>query len=444
MSHILLLEDDDRLRAEMVSLLRDHGHAVQAVRSIAEAGTAIQTHALADLWLLDIRVSDGTGIELARQKPDHVALLFVSGAASISETVEGLRLGAFDVIEKPFTPERLIVAVRNALERTRLERKIEELSGTAGASLGIVGRSRSIEELRSTISRVASTDARVLILGESGSGKELVAAALHRTSRRSLRPFVRLNCAAIPPTLIESELFGHARGAFTDARSTRRGLFEEADGGTLLLDEIGDMDLALQARLLRVLEDGRVRRVGESTDRPVDVRVLASTHRDLQAMTAAGEFREDLYFRLSAVPLHVPPLRERGDDIILLFDVFLREACARNGRPPLERLAEFDDALRHYSWPGNVRQLRNVAERLSVLGSNPLSADQLDLPAASHEGTDAPGHETLKEFRERAERGYIENVLRNCDWNFTAAARVLGIQRTWLHEKAAQLGVRRP
>ena len=446
MSHILLLEDDDRLRAEMVAVLRDHGHSVQAVRSLAEAADAVRHGPLADLWLFDIRVGDGSGIDLARTRPDDTALVFVSGAASISETVEAIRLGAFDVIEKPFQRERLIVAVRNALERRRLEKRIEELVGPAGSSLGIAGRSRVIETLRENIVKIAETDARVLITGESGSGKELVAAAIHRASRRALRPYVRLNCAAIPPSLIESELFGHARGAFTDARTHRRGLFEEADGGTLLLDEIGDMDLAVQARLLRVLEDGRVRRVGESSDRAVDVRVLAATHRDLREMVSKGEFREDLYFRLASVPLAVPPLRERGDDVVLLFDLFLREACARNRRPPLDRTPALDDALRSYSWPGNVRQLRNVAERLSVLGSRPLTPDQLELPI--HAGGEVDDIQdtvrTLREFRDDAERGYIEAILRNCDWNYTAAAKILGIQRTWLHEKAAQLGLRRP
>src|SRR5437762_849163 len=231
--------------------------------------------------------------------------------------------------------------------------------------------------LLATIAKVAETDARVLVRGESGSGKELVAAALHRLSRRRAGPFVKINCAAIPTHLIEDELFGHARGAFTDAKSAKAGLFEQANGGTLLLDEIGDMDLALQARLLRVIEDGRVRRIGETSDRGVDVRVVAATHRDLQSMVRSGAFREDLYFRLAAVPIDVPSLRERKDDVPLLFTAFLEQFCRRNGRMPLSVDSEVFARLRAYRWPGNVRELRNVAEQMSVFASDPITLAQL-------------------------------------------------------------------
>jgi DNA-binding NtrC family response regulator len=302
------------------------------------------------------------------------------------------------------------------------------------------------------IARVAPTDARVLIRGESGSGKELVADAIHRGSPRAERPFIRINCAAMPAHLIEDELFGHVRGAFTDAKTAKAGLFEEADGGTLFLDEIGDMPLELQGRLLRVLEDGRVRRLGETRDRQVDVRVVAATHTDIEAAVAAGRFREDLYFRLAHLPLDVPPLRERAGDVRLLFDHFLEHYWRHHRMRPRRVEPDVYPILETYPWPGNVRELKALAERLVVFGADPVTVSQLperyrslggpaaDTGDAGERGPILP----LKEFKHRAEREYLARVLRETGGNVAAAARLLNVQRTHLHERLVALGVPRP
>jgi two-component system, NtrC family, nitrogen regulation response regulator NtrX len=368
----------------------------------------------------------------------------------MGETVEAIRLGVHDFIDKPFSRERLIKSVRNCLETAALRRQVGELRSREQQ---IVGTSEAVQALRAAIEKVAPTDARVLIRGESGTGKELVANAIHRGSRRSSRPFIKLNCAAIPAHLIEDELFGHARGAFTDAKTAKRGLFEEADGGTLFLDEIGDMEPMLQSRLLRVLEDGRVRRIGENSDRAVNVRVLAATHRDIETLAREGAFREDLYFRLATVPVDVPSLRERPADVPLLFTTFLQQFCARSQRPRLSVDSAVYAALAAYDWPGNVRELKNVAERLSVFGTDPVTLDQLPSSLLSRRGgaesglvriAEAAPVLPLRAFKTQCEKEYVEAVLRRTSWNVTRAAELLEIQRTHLHEKMASLGITRP
>jgi two-component system nitrogen regulation response regulator NtrX len=391
-----------------------------------------------------------SGIELVRVMGEAMPqTIVISGEASMGETVEAIRLGVHDFIDKPFSRERLIKSVRNCLETAALRRQVGELRSR---DQQIIGTSTAINDLRAAIDKVAPTEARVLIRGESGTGKELVANAIHRASRRTTRPFIKLNCAAIPAHLIEDELFGHARGAFTDAKTAKRGLFEEADGGTLFLDEIGDMDPALQSRLLRVLEDGRVRRIGETSDRAVNVRVLAATHRDLETLAREGRFREDLFFRLSTVPVDVPPLRERRNDVPLLFTTFLQQFCARNQRIQLSVDLHVYDALAAHDWPGNVRELRNIAERMSVFGTDPITVEQLPSSIVSRSGAEsgllrvaenAPV-QPLREFKAQCEKEYVESVLRRTNWNVTRAAELLEIQRTHLHEKIAALGIVRP
>ncbi|HEX8153421.1 MAG TPA: sigma-54 dependent transcriptional regulator, partial [Thermoanaerobaculia bacterium] len=318
----------------------------------------------------------------------------------------------------------------------------------------ILGESDAVKLLRATIEKVAPTESRVLIRGESGTGKELVANSIHRQSRRAAKPFIKLNCAAIPAHLIEAELFGHVRGAFTDAKVARRGLFEEADGGTLFLDEIGDMEAALQSRLLRVLEDGRVRRIGETGDRAVNVRVLAATHRNLDELGREGKFREDLFFRIATLPIDVPPLRERPDDVPLLFATFLQQFCNRNRRLPLSVAPETFAALAAYDWPGNIRELKNLAERLSVFGTDPVTVDQLPSSLVARRGgiaesgivrlPAAANVVPLRDFKAQCEKEYIEAVLRRANWNVSKAAQLLDIQRTYLHEKIVALGIVRP
>jgi len=454
MTRLLVVEDDEKIRAGLLLQLREEGYAPQSVTRAEEALAALSDphQTLPDLLLLDVRLPGMSGVDLVRELAAAGRLpptVIVSGEASISETVEALRLGVHDFIEKPFSRERLLRSIENALEHAALRREVASLKGEPE----ILGTSPAIEALRQRIARAAATDARILISGESGTGKELVAAALHRQSRRAQRPFIRINCAAIPGPLIEDELFGHARGAFTDAKTAKPGLFEEADGGTLFRDEIGDMELPVQARLLRVLEDGRVKRVGETRDRQVDVRVLAATHRNLEEEVRAGRFREDLYFRLAHLPLPVPSLRERGADVRLLFFHFLERFCRQHRSRPRRVEPEVLACLERYPWPGNVRELRNLCERLVVFGGDPVTVE--DLPSSFFEPSRAP--ETglllraaplpvmpLRELKAQCEREYIESVLVRTRWNFTAAARLLDVQRTYLHQKAKALGIHRP
>ncbi|HEY9419835.1 MAG TPA: sigma-54 dependent transcriptional regulator, partial [Thermoanaerobaculia bacterium] len=367
MSRLLIVEDDEKIRASLLLQLREEGYAPQALSSAEEASAYLEDPraSLPDLLLLDVRLRAMSGVDLVRRLVEAKRLpptIIISGEASISETVEALRLGIHDFIEKPFSRERLLQSIHNALEHQALKREVATLRADLRGEPEILGSSPAIEELRRKIERAAATDARMLIVGESGTGKELVASALHRQSERSQKAFIKINCAAIPHHLVEDELFGHVKGAFTDAKTAKPGLFEEADGGTLFLDEIGDMDLTVQSRLLRVLEDGLVRRVGETRDRQVDVRVLAATNRRLEEEVKAGRFREDLYFRLAHLPLQVPSLRERREDIRLLFDHFLDRFSRQHRTRPRRATPDLYACLEGYAWPGNVRELRNLAE----------------------------------------------------------------------------------
>ena len=458
MKKVLIVEDDPKIRANLIFQLREHGFSPQAVDSAEAALPHFESSEPPELLLCDVRLPGMSGIELVRQVLARRKLpptVIVSGEASITETVEALKLGVHDFIEKPFSRERLLQSIRNALENASLRREVAALRSELGVGAELIGNSPPMLKLADLILRAARTDARILVRGESGCGKELVASALHRQSVRAEGPFVKINCAAIPEHLIEDELFGHAKGAFTDARAAKPGLFEEAHGGTLFLDEIGDMSYPLQARLLRVLEDGRVRRLGDTRDREVDVRVIAATHQDLEKNVKEGRFREDLYFRLAALPLEIPPLRDRGEDIRHLFDHFVEHFAKRHRLRGRRVEPEVYPLLLRYRWPGNVRELRNLCERLVVFGSELLKIDDLpsnfflEQPTAVAETGLVQLRQTLpvlplREFREQCEKEYIEAVLRRTGWNFSAAARLLDIQRTYLHQKAATLGLRRP
>ena len=451
---ILLVEDQQKIAANVALQLRGHGYAVQPVASAEAALDAIAgMPELPDLMLLDVRLGTMTGIDLIRCLSREKRLpptIIMSGEASMAETVEAMNHGVWDFIEKPFTRERLLQSVRNCLENAGLKKQLSSMSPRGGE---ILGASPQIEALRERIARAAATSARVLIRGESGTGKELAANTLHRLSSRHDQPLVKINCAAIPAHLVEDELFGHVRGAFTDAKFAKPGLFEEAHRGTLFLDEIGDMDLHLQSRLLRVIEDGKVRRIGETQDRQVDVRILAATNKPLKHMIRDGSFREDLYFRLSAVPVDLPPLREREGDAAMLFRHYLESFCAANRRRRLTVDEEAMAFLARYPWPGNVRELRNVCEQLAIFGTDPVTIEQLPLSMVQEETPLETGILRLMEnaevlplrdFKERCEREYIESVLRRTDWNFVEAARLLDIQRTYLHQKISSLAIPKP
>jgi two-component system, NtrC family, nitrogen regulation response regulator NtrX len=453
---ILLVEDNEKILANTIMALREERFAVHGVAAAENAVAFLEQREPPDLLLLDVRLRGTSGIELIRRLVGErrcPPTIIISGEASMSEAVEAVHLGVYDFIEKPFTRERLLQSVRNCLEHAALKRQVSALQAQAAGGSVLLGRSPQMAALRQRIDKIAPTPARVLIRGESGTGKELVAATLHRTGPQRDAPFVKINCAAIPTNLVEDELFGHARGAFTDARSAKPGLFEEAHRGTLFLDEIGDMDLTLQSRLLRVLEDGNVRRIGETHDRRVEVRVLAATNRDLESMIRDGAFREDLYFRLCTVPVDVPPLREREGDIPLLFAHFLDEFAARNQRRRMSIDPDVLQRLERYRWPGNVRELRNVAEQLAIFGTDPITPEQLPLSVVRDDnrregGIIRPSETTallpLREFKEQCEKEYIESVLRRTGWNYVAAAKVLEIQRTYLHQKVTALGIERP
>src|SRR5260221_7112424 len=459
MSLIACVEDDEKIAANIVLRLREAGYGVIRFTNGEDAERWLRddSNPEPEMLLVDVRLPGMSGIDLItrlskRLGAERPPVIIISGEASMAETLEAMRVGGQDFLDKPIRRGRLVKAVQNCLEHAALRRQVDDLRAREQR---ILGDSEPARTLLETIRKVAETDSRVLIRGESGSGKELVAAALHRMSRRNGRPLVKINCAAIPQHLIEDELFGHARGAFTDAKSAKAGLFEQADGGTLLLDEVGDMDLALQARLLRVIEDGRVRRIGEPADRAFDVRVVAATNRDLHALGKGGAFREDLYFRLAAVPIDVPPLRDRKDDVPLLFTAFLEQFCRRNGRMALSVDSDVFARLRAYRWPGNVRELRNVAEQMSVFATDPLTVEQLPsaIDADDEEGSEEIGLLRLTDrarvlplhaFKAQCEKEYIEMILQRTNWNVSRAAELLDIQRTHLHQKMTALGIKRP
>ncbi len=448
---VLVVDDERNIRRTLRMVLEGEGYGVEEAEAAEAIDEVLASHAV-DLLILDIRLPGEDGLSaLKRLRERHPGLpvIMVSGHASIADAVEATRLGALDFFEKPLDRDRVLIAVRNAVERGALQERVEALAAaTLGAgTVELIGDSPAMQTLREAIGKVAPTPGRVLITGESGTGKELVARAVHAQSRRSSSPFVKVNCAAISPGLIESELFGHERGSFSGAERRKRGLFELADGGSIFLDEIGDMSLPAQAKVLRVLQTGEFSRVGSESALEVDVRVIAATNSNLEEKVRAGEFREDLYYRLAVVPLETPPLRVRRGDIPSLAATFLDQFC-RDNRLPAKRFSdEALQLLQAYHWPGNVRELRNICERLVIMGGDPIG--RVDLPreicAPSSEGLDvaALGDITLRDLRERVERALVVHRLEQHDWNVTRAAEALGIERTNLHKKMKQLGIKR-
>ena len=464
---ILIVDDEKNIRRTVRMVLEGEGHTVHEAGSIAEAEGVLGRESV-DVMLLDVKLGDDNGLDLLRSlktrsedsgsQLSEIPVVMISGHATIEDAVAATRLGAFDFMEKPLDRNRVMVTVRNALDRRRMSREIAALR-KADARWELLGSTPVMAELRRQIAKVAPTRSRVLITGESGTGKELIARAIHRNSSVSGGSFVKVNCAAIPPELIESELFGHERGAFTGAVAKKRGLFEVADGGTIFLDEIGDMALSAQAKVLRVLQTGEFTRVGGEKSLRTDCRVVAATNRDLEQMVKEGTFREDLYFRLNVVPIRSPDLKERVDDIPLLVESFVRECCDENGLgykpvddPVLER-------LKQYEWPGNVRELRNVVERLVIMSDEVIREKDLPpylggpRPAGSLKtGNTGPvtaidlgryAGKSLREFREEVESEFIRIRLAEFDWNISRTAQALGIERTNLHKKLRALGIHR-
>lgn len=456
---ILVVDDQRNMRATTALLLRSEGYSVDEAGSGEEALAWLQDHQV-DLLLTDLKMEPMDGLTLLKRAIDispRLAVIVMTAYGSIETAVEAMRRGAYDYVTKPFKDGELIHRVDKGLEHQGLVSAVEVMAGEFKQRHGLsalVGGSQAMRDLTTRISRVASSEATVLVQGESGTGKELVARAIHALSSRSRAPFVPVNCAAITETLLESELFGHARGAFTDARTARRGLFTEADGGTIFLDEIGELPMAAQVKLLRVLQESEVRPVGESRAEKVDVRVVAATLRDLAKLVEKGEFREDLYFRLNVVPLKVPALRDRGDDVLVLARAFLeRFNRAFNREPPLQDFTpEAEALLRSYTWPGNVRELENAVERAVLLTEGTHVAPTL-LPEklwATRQVHTSAGLElpspaslqfSLKRAIETVEAQFIRAALRQTRGNRTRAAELLEISHRALLYKIKDYGI---
>ncbi len=440
---ITIVDDEPNIGLSLRLILEGEGYVVTIGGSVAEFQRS-RGAGRADLYLFDVRLPDGNGIDLlraVRQADDATPVVMISGHATIPDAVEATRSGVFDFLEKPLVRDRVLLVIKNALERSDLQRENQRYRELVGDAPTMIGKSDAFRRVLNEATQVARTDAGVLLTGESGTGKELLAAHIHRESPFASRPFIKVNCAAIPTELIESELFGHEKGAFTGAATARRGKFELADGGSIFLDEVGDLHEASQAKLLRVLQDGEMQRLGSEQSIRVSVRVISATNRKLEERIADGKFREDLYYRLSVVPIRVPSLRERLQDIRELAAYFLGEFCARNNFRPRSFHEDVLPVLERYDWPGNIRELRNAVERMAILShGDEITPDSIPLEIRI---PPVPRPSGLHEIRDSAERDRIRQALDQTDWNVSGAARLLGIERTNLHKRIKLLGLTR-
>ncbi len=441
---ILIVDDEENIGRSLRLILEREGYGVNVCRSVAEF-RAHPDNGRADAYLLDMKLPDGSGIDLlktVRQNGAPAPAVMISGHGTIADAVEATRAGAFDFLEKPLSRDRVLLAVKNALEQSTLRKENERLRELVGGAPKMIGDSPAWLRAVEQASMAARSDARVLLIGESGTGKELLAAHIHKSSPFASGPFVKVNCAAIPTELIETELFGHEKGSFTGATGTRRGKFELADGGTIFLDEVGDLHGASQAKLLRVLQEGEFHRVGGEAIIRVNVRVISATNRDLTAMVSQEKFREDLYYRLSVVPVRVPALRERPHDIRPLAEYFLEDFTARNNFKRKTIDQEVFPLLESYGWPGNARELRNVIERMAILTPGERLTREA-IPVEIRVQREAGPKSTIQEARESAEREHILRALEESKWNVSGAARALGMERTNLHKRIRALGLSR-
>ena len=441
---VLIVDDEAGIRAALAQLLEYEGYEVRAVASGRE-GLATYDEWRPQLMFLDVKMEGIDGLETlkrVRALDPAAIVVMISGHATISDAVSATQLGAYDILEKPLDTDRILVTLRNAIGHLDLREENARLRETVQRTGEIVGGSGAVRALVEQVRRVATTAARVLITGENGTGKELVARAVHAQSSRAQGPFIEVNCAAIPSELIESELFGHMKGSFTGAIQDRAGKFEQADGGTLFLDEIGDMSLAAQAKVLRVLQEGEVTRIGGAKVRKVDVRVLAATNKKLESEIAEGRFREDLYYRLNVVPITVPPLRDRRDDIPMLVHHFVQRIGKESGLPAKALDPEAMDRLVALEWPGNIRELRNTVERLLILSSGTRitrgDVERLVGVRAGEGGATIGALEqfdTYESFKLAAERAFLLAKLRENDWNVAETARAIDMPRSNLYKK---------
>lgn len=447
MSHVLVVDDEADIRKLLEEILREEDYAVASTGTASEALVLLRDVSY-DVMLLDIWLPDRDGLDVLNEirsletenKPE---VIIISGHGTIETAVRATKLGAFDFLEKPLTLERTLIVVKNAIEAKRLRSENLEFKRQLALQTPITGESVAAKALRQQIKLMAPTNGRVLIFGESGSGKELIARAIHAESQRRDRVFVELNCAAIPEDYIESELFGYRNSAIPGGPSEKRGTFERADGGTLFLDEVGDMSLKTQAKVLRALDEQRFTPVGATHAMSVDVRVIAATNKNLEEEIAKGNFREDLFYRLNVIPFYVPPLRDRKEDISLLTKDFLRAFGREYGRSRVDISEDAVELLKQYHWPGNVRELKNLIERVLILNPQAPRIERKHLPMLVHRGTSKRSEDfsTLHQAREAYERDYILKKIDECHGNISRAAESLGLERSHLYRKMRTLGI---
>lgn len=450
MPTVLIADDEKSIRKTLREILEYESYKVDEAEDGAKAFEMLRDGDY-DCALLDIKMPKMDGLEVLTklQGTDcETPIIMISGHGSVENAVEATRKGAYDFISKPPDLNRLLITVRNALDKANLVTETKVLKRKVGKTREIIGESPAIQKIKETIERVAPTEARVLITGDNGTGKELVARWLHEKSNRHNGPLIEINCAAIPSELIESELFGHEKGAFTSALKQRIGKFEQANGGTLFLDEIGDMSLSAQAKVLRALQESRITRVGGDKDIMVDVRVVAATNKNLLEETEAGRFRMDLYHRLSVIIIHVPSLNERSDDIPLLAEKFVKEVCEDYGIPKKVITPKALEELKTMNWEGNIRELRNVIERLVILSDQKITDTEVKTFVTNTQAKDTPTDlfeqfDKFQDFKEHIEKLFIEHKLRKFVWNVSKTAEVLDIQRSHLYNKIEKYDLRR-
>lgn len=438
---LLLIDDDERIRATLSSYLRESGFEVITAANVAD-GKRLNNSGIA-VALIDLMLPDGSGLDLLKDArgrfPEQISIM-ISGAGTISDAVAAVKFGAYDFLEKPVGPEKVELTIRNALQIGKLNRRVEAQVEADSARYQLIGESKPMQHVRRMIEDVAATDSAVLLLGESGTGKEVVAHMIHLQSQRRLQPLIAVNTAAIPQELLESEMFGHEKGAFTGATQRRIGRFEQAGGGSLFLDEIAEMPPHLQAKLLRVLEDFRIERVGGDTTIEVDFRLICATNRNLGERIKNGKFRQDLYFRINVFAIELPPLRQIRDDIEIIAAHHARRLCLRMGRAPVSLSRDLLTALKHYDFPGNVRELRNIIEHLLITQrGDELSTDGLERLLSS--SASIPAQLALKDAVAQFESEYIQRILKECAGNMSQAAEVLGLDRSYLYRKLRALGL---
>ena len=445
---ILIVDDEKNIRTSLSRFFDLHGFQVSTAENGSDAAEQVRKSSF-DCIVLDLKLPDIDGIQLLeriREIDFYVPVILLTAHGNTAKAVEAIKKGAFDFFEKPTDEEKLLIAVRNAHQLSRLNREKSDSFRELDRKYKLVGQSAAMQNVRDQIERVAGKNTRVLITGESGTGKELIAYAIHRKSPRRDRPFVKVNCAAIPQELFESELFGHEKGAFTGAVQQRTGRFEQADGGTLFLDEIGEIPLSLQPKILRALQENEIQRVGGQKEIQVDIRILAATNRKLDEEMRKGTFREDLYYRLNVFPIIVPPLRERRDDLPELVSHFLVRVCEENNMKPLSIQQRALDELCRYDFPGNIRELRNLLERLTILAiSNEITLEDIHriIPRISDESDSKP-RSLLYSRLEDTERELILKTLEENRWHISKVARILGLERSHLYKKMKHYGISRP